>query len=56
MTDEFGSPIQLEKMAALEAADLVVLNKSDRPTSPAAASMIRSRLRSVRRPHGHRSS
>jgi methylmalonyl-CoA mutase len=53
MTDEFGSPIQLEKMAALEAADLVVLNKSDRPTSPAAASMIRSRLRSVRRPHGH---
>lgn len=53
MTDEFGSPIQLEKMAALEAADLVVLNKADRPSSPAAASMIRSRLRSVRRPHGN---
>lgn len=52
MTDEFGSPIQLEKMAALEAADLVVLNKADRATAQAAASMIRTRLRSVRRPHG----
>ncbi|MDX2175400.1 MAG: cobalamin-dependent protein [Candidatus Sumerlaeia bacterium] len=49
MTDEFGSPIQLEKLAALEAADVVVLNKSDRPAAPAAQSMIRSRLRSVRR-------
>jgi methylmalonyl-CoA mutase len=50
MTDEFGSPIQLEKMMALEQADAVVLNKADRPAAPAAASMIRARLRSIRRP------
>lgn len=49
MTDEFGSPIQLEKMVALESTDVVVLNKCDRPASSAALSMIRSRLRSVKR-------
>lgn len=49
MTDEFGSAIQLEKLSALEAADLVVLNKSDRPSAQAALSMIRSHLRSLKR-------
>lgn len=52
MTDEFGSPLQLEKMVMLERCDAVVLNKSDRPAALAAQSMLRSRLRSVRSPKG----
>ncbi len=47
MTPEFGSQLQLEKMVMLELADIVVLNKSDQPSSKAAFSQIRSKVRSM---------
>jgi len=41
MTPEFGAPTQLEKIDMLDFADMVVLNKADRPGAADALSHIR---------------
>ena len=48
MTPEFGAPSQLEKIDMLDLADLVVLNKYDRPGGPDA---LRAVSRQWRREH-----
>ena len=40
-TREYGAPSQLEKLAALDFADLAVLNKFDRPGAEDALAEIR---------------
>ena len=40
MSPGYGGPLQLQKIAMLDAADLVVVNKSDLPGAPAARSEI----------------
>jgi methylmalonyl-CoA mutase cobalamin-binding domain/chain len=45
MTPEYGSPVQLDKIAMLETADAVVLNKSDRPTARTALAEVARRVR-----------
>ena len=44
-TREYGAPSQLEKLAALDFADLVVLNKFDRPGAEDALVEIRKQVR-----------
>jgi methylmalonyl-CoA mutase len=48
MTPEYGSPIQLDKIAMLETADAVALNKADRPTSATATAEVTRRVRRSR--------
>lgn len=43
-TREYGAPSQLEKLAALDFADIVVLNKFDRPGAQDALTEIRKQL------------
>jgi methylmalonyl-CoA mutase len=45
MTAEFGAPTQLEKIDMLDFADLVVLNKFDRPGGPDALREVRKQWR-----------
>jgi methylmalonyl-CoA mutase len=45
MTPEYGAPSQLEKIDMLELADLVVLNKSDRPGAADALRDVRKQWR-----------
>jgi methylmalonyl-CoA mutase len=49
MSPDYGSRLQLQKIAMLESADLVVANKSDLPASPTAVAEIEQRLESNRR-------
>jgi methylmalonyl-CoA mutase len=44
MSPDYGARLQLQKIAMLDAADIVVLNKSDLPGAPAASSEIQQRL------------
>ena len=44
MTSEYGAPTQLEKIAMLDYADLVALNKADRPGSDDALQYIRKQV------------
>ena len=44
-TREYGAPSQLEKLAALDFADIVVLNKFDRPGAEDALTEIRKQVR-----------
>jgi putative protein kinase ArgK-like GTPase of G3E family len=44
MTPEYGSRLQLQKIATLDVADVVVVNKSDLPGAPTAAAEIQQRL------------
>jgi len=44
-TREYGAPSQLEKLEMLDAADLVVLNKFDRPGSEEALSEVRKQFK-----------
>ena len=44
-TREYGAPSQLEKLAALDFADLIVLNKFDRPGAEDALSEIRKQVK-----------
>ena len=44
-TREYGAPSQLEKLAALDFADLVVLNKFDRPGAEDALAEIRKQVK-----------
>ena len=44
-TREYGAPSQLEKLQMLDAADLVVLNKFDRPGSEEALSELRKQFK-----------
>jgi putative protein kinase ArgK-like GTPase of G3E family len=37
MSPDYGARLQLQKIAMLDAADVIVLNKSDLPASPAAS-------------------
>jgi methylmalonyl-CoA mutase len=46
MSPEYGSRLQLQKIAMLDVADVVVVNKSDRPGARAAMIEIGSRTRS----------
>ena len=46
MSPDYGARLQLQKIAMLDAADIVVLNKSDLPGAPAASTEIRQRIRS----------
>ena len=48
MTADYGSRLQLQKIAMLDAADIVVVNKSDLAAARTAASEIEQRLRSNR--------
>ena len=41
MTAEFGAPTQLEKISMLDYANIVVLNKSEKPGSDDALSMVK---------------
>jgi methylmalonyl-CoA mutase len=50
MTSEFGSALQLEKIAMLERSDIVALNKCDNPASLAALKSIKARLRAEATP------
>ncbi len=45
MTGDYGAPGQLEKIAMLDCADLVVLNKSDRPAAGDALREVRQQWR-----------
>ncbi|MGH8592926.1 MAG: cobalamin-dependent protein [Gammaproteobacteria bacterium] len=45
----YGAPLQLQKIAMLDLADIVVINKSDLPTAPIAANELRQRLDQQRR-------
>jgi methylmalonyl-CoA mutase len=47
LTPEYGSRLQLEKIALLQTADLVVLNKADRPQAPAARAELAARLQAT---------
>jgi methylmalonyl-CoA mutase len=49
MSPDYGSRLQLQKIAMLETADIVVANKSDLPASPTAISEIEQRLEFNRR-------
>lgn len=49
MSADYGSRLQLQKIAMLDAADVVVLNKSDLAPAEAAAAEIENRLRQNRR-------
>jgi len=50
MTPEYGSPIQLDKIAMLETADAVVLNKSDRAGAATALAEVGRRVRHAKIP------
>ncbi len=45
----YGAPLQLQKIAMLDLADIVVINKSDLPTAQIAANELRQRLDQQRR-------
>jgi methylmalonyl-CoA mutase len=45
MTPEYGSPLQLDKIAMLEIADAVVINKADRPAARTALAEVGRRVR-----------
>ncbi len=45
MTSEFGAPTQLEKIEMLDQADLVAINKFDKPGSPDALKHVRKQVR-----------
>ncbi|MGH6635218.1 MAG: cobalamin-dependent protein [Gammaproteobacteria bacterium] len=45
----YGAPLQLQKIAMLDLADMVVINKSDLPTARIAANELRQRLDQQRR-------
>lgn len=45
----YGAPLQLQKIAMLDLADIVVINKSDLPTAQIAANELRQRLDEQRR-------
>jgi len=49
MSPDYGSRLQLQKIAMLDAADIVVVNKSDLPGAKTAASEIEQRLARNRR-------
>src|SRR5205807_5385478 len=49
MGADYGSRLQLQKIAMLDVVDAVVVNKSDLPTARTAASEIEQRLRANRR-------
>ncbi len=44
LNPEYGSRLQLQKIAMLDLADVVVLNKFDRPAAPAALAEVEQRL------------
>jgi putative protein kinase ArgK-like GTPase of G3E family len=44
MPPDYGSRLQLQKVAVLDAADIVVVNKSDQPRAKAAQAEIGQRL------------
>ena len=46
MSPEYGSRLQLQKIAMLDVADVVVVNKSDRPGARAAMIEVGQRTRS----------
>ena len=57
MSPDYGARLQLQKIAMLDAADVVVLNKSDLPAAPAASVEIGQRsgsdvVRTVAKRHG----
>jgi methylmalonyl-CoA mutase len=57
MSPDYGARLQLQKIAMLDAADVVVLNKSDLPAAPAASVEIEQRsgvevVRTVAKRHG----
>ena len=45
MSPEYGSRLQLQKIAMLDAADVVVVNKNDRPAATTAKNEVDARLR-----------
>jgi methylmalonyl-CoA mutase len=49
MSPDYGSRLQLQKVVMLEAADVVVVNKSDQPLAKAAAAELGERLAQNRR-------
>ncbi len=49
MSPEYGSRLQLQKIAMLDLADIVVVNKSDRAGARTAATEVEQRLRSNRK-------
>jgi methylmalonyl-CoA mutase len=44
MSPDYGARLQLQKIAMLDAADVVVVNKSDLPGATTASAEIRQRL------------
>ena len=59
MSPDYGARLQLQKIAMLDAADVVVLNKSDLPMAPAASIELRQRsggdvIRTVAKRHRDR--
>ncbi|MBV9464026.1 MAG: cobalamin-dependent protein [Verrucomicrobiae bacterium] len=50
LSPDYGSRLQLQKIAMLEVADAVVINKSDRPGARTAKAEVESRLRMNRSP------
>jgi methylmalonyl-CoA mutase len=50
MTPEYGSPLQLDKIAMLETADAVVVNKADRPAARTALAEVGRRVRRAKIP------
>tara|TARA_R110002096_G_scaffold4493_22_gene20959 strand:+ start:6256 stop:7401 length:1146 start_codon:yes stop_codon:yes gene_type:complete len=51
LNPDYGSRLQLQKIAMLDVADIVVLNKFDRPEAPAALAELEDRLSLRERPH-----
>jgi methylmalonyl-CoA mutase len=49
MSPDYGSRLQLQKIVMLDAADFVVVNKSDLAGAPAASTEVSQRIR-----HNHR--
>ena len=51
MSPEYGSRLQLQKIAMLDAADTIVVNKNDRPAATTARNEVDARLRMNRTGH-----
>jgi methylmalonyl-CoA mutase len=59
MSPDYGARLQLQKIAMLDAADVIVLNKSDLPAAPAASVELGQRsgvevVRTIAKRHGDR--